>query len=101
MGGVKDERKEEPKAGVVYEIKCKDCENTYIGETTRNAGVRAKEHYSHARNGRLDQSAVADHAWTGTKSTGRQRLSRLVKGTESGRLKSRGYCREERRLGKR
>ena len=33
----------------------------------------------------------------GTKSTGRQRLSRLVKGTESGRLKSRGYCREERR----
>ena len=100
MGGVKDERKGKQKAGVVYEIKCKDCEKTYIGETARNAGVRAKEHYSHARNGRLDQSAVAEHAWTGTKSTGRQRLLRSVKETESGRLRSCGYCREGRRLGK-
>ena len=67
MGGVKDERKDEQKAVVVYEIKCKDCEKTYIGETARNAGVKAKEHYSHARNGRLDQSAMAEHAWTGHK----------------------------------
>ena len=79
MGGVKDERKEEQKAGVVYEIKCKDCEKTYIGETARNAGVRAKEHYSHARNGRLDQSAVAEHAWTGHEIvTWPERLSRSV-----------------------
>ena len=49
----------------MYEIKCKDCEKTYIGETARNAGVRAKEHYSHSRNGQLDQSVVAEHAWTG------------------------------------
>ena len=67
MGGVKDERKDEQKAGAVYEIQCKYCEKTYIGETARNAVVRAKEHYSHARNGRLDQSAVAEHAWTGHK----------------------------------
>ena len=32
----------------------------------------------------------------GTKSTGRQRLSRSVKETENARLNSRGYCREER-----
>ena len=49
----------------MYDIKCKDCGKTYIGETARNASVRAKEHYSHARKGRLDQSAVAKHAWTG------------------------------------
>ena len=49
---------------MVYEIKCKDCEKTYIEETAINAGVKAKEHFSHARNGRLDQSAVAEHAWT-------------------------------------
>ena len=67
MSGVKDERKDEQKAGVVYEIKCKDCEKTYIGETARSAGVRAKEHYSRARNGRLGQSAVAEHARTGHK----------------------------------
>ena len=41
MGGVKDEQK----VGMVYELKCKDCEKTYIGETARNAGVRAKEHF--------------------------------------------------------
>ena len=53
--------------GKIYQIKCKDYEKTYIGEAARNAGVRAKEHYSHARNGRLDQSAVAECAWTGHK----------------------------------
>ena len=96
MGGVKDERKNEQKAGVVYEIKCKDCEKTYIGERARNAGERAKEHYFHARNAQPWQNMRG----RGTKSTGRQRLSRSVKETENGRLKSRGYCREETRLEK-
>ena len=65
MGGVKDKRKDEQKAEVVHETECKGCEKTYIGEMARNANIRAKEHCSHATNGRLDPSAVAEHVWTG------------------------------------
>ena len=53
------------KAGVVYEIKCGDCEKCYIGETGRNADTRVKEHRAHARNGHPELSAVAEHAWEG------------------------------------
>ena len=32
------------KNGVTYEIKCKKCDEIYIGETARNAYTRGKEH---------------------------------------------------------
>ena len=48
--------------GVVYRVKCKDCEDEYIGETLRSMKVRMKEHERHMRFGRIDESAVAEHA---------------------------------------
>ena len=42
MEGIKDKEEEGKKAGVVYEIKCNTCNKSYIGETGRNAEIRAK-----------------------------------------------------------
>ena len=53
----------EKKNGVVYEVKCQDCEATYIGETLRSQKKRLSEHRWHAKpGGRFDLSAVAEHA---------------------------------------
>ena len=65
MEGIKDKEEEGKKAGVVYEITCNTCNKSYIGETGRNAEIRAKEHRAHARNGHPEQSAVAQHALEG------------------------------------
>ena len=65
MDGVKDKEEKGQKAGVVYEIKCGDCEKCYIGETGRNTDTRVKEQRAHARNGHPELSAVAEHAWEG------------------------------------
>ena len=43
MKGVKDERKSHEKAGMVYEMRYKIREKTYIGETARSAYIRGKE----------------------------------------------------------
>ena len=100
MGGVNDERKEEQKARVVYEIKCKDCEKTYIGEMARNAGVRGKEHYSHARHGRLDQSAMAEHPWTGHKIDWAPMVIAVSERNRERKIKEVWLLREEKRLEK-
>ena len=47
---------------MVYAIHCQDCEAAYIGETGRTTSVRVVEHLAHARHGRVDLSAAADHA---------------------------------------
>ena len=64
-------------AGIVYEIPCKTCEKSYVGETGRLSGTRKKEHRDEAkkktvtkytRAARKDSesivfdSAVAEHA---------------------------------------
>ena len=41
---------------------CKDCPAVYVGETTRTAEQRAKEHRDHTNKGRIDMSAIAKHA---------------------------------------
>ena len=41
---VKDRRELNDRAGVVYEIECKDCDKTYVGETGRKIGTRMNEH---------------------------------------------------------
>ena len=46
--GVKDKEEEGQRTGLVYEIKCGDCEKCYIGETGRNPDKRVKEHHAHA-----------------------------------------------------
>ncbi len=43
----KDKVKKEEKAGVVYKIKCNECEATYIGETERTLRKRITEHHRH------------------------------------------------------
>ena len=53
----KDTIPKEDQCGLVYHIKCKDCDDTYIGETGRNMGVRFKEHTS--RKG--TNSAIKEH----------------------------------------
>ena len=76
---VKDKQDNEDKAGVVYEIPCKNCDKTYIGETGRRFGTRKKEHKTETdkvtgrkftRTARIDsqnsesKSSIADHAAT-------------------------------------
>ena len=41
---VKNRRPEEARRGVVYEVPCRDCNRTYIGETGRSLQERLKEH---------------------------------------------------------
>ena len=65
MVNAKDKRDELEKSGLVYSMKCNDCDQVYVGETARNAKVRAKEHRALARNGHLELSAVAEHSLKG------------------------------------
>lgn len=41
------------KSGVIYQIRCSECGNTYIGETSRPLGIRIKEHLAGKRRGNL------------------------------------------------
>ena len=50
----KDKIKNDEKAGVVYHIKCGDCDVTYVGETERRLNKRIKEHHR-------DSSPVGHH----------------------------------------
>ena len=53
----KDKIQKEQQCGLIYHITCKDCDETYVGETGRNMGIRFKEHTS--RKG--TNSAVKEH----------------------------------------
>ena len=46
--------------GVTYEVKCKRCDCVYIGETSRNAYTRGKEHASDVNN-RRENSPLYTH----------------------------------------
>ena len=48
--------------GVVYAVGCKECKEVYIGETKRKAHQRIREHKADTRIGRVDKSAIAEHA---------------------------------------
>ena len=62
MRGAKDTTPAECQPGVVYAIGCKDCPKIYIGETSRTARQRVKEHREHVKKGAVEKSAVADDA---------------------------------------
>ena len=67
LAGVKDPVDEVDRAGIVYALERNDCEHAYMGETGRSLRTRVKEYVAHARNGRTDLSATAEHAWSGHK----------------------------------
>ena len=56
----KDEITVEEKCGVIYNIKCKDCDTDYIGETARKLGTRLNEHRKSVQACDL-KSAVSEH----------------------------------------
>ena len=49
------------KSGVVYEVKCEDCDDSYIGESGRCLEVRIGEHKRHVKKGEVGRSAIAEH----------------------------------------
>ena len=58
---VKDKDPLLKKAGVVYKTPC-SCGIEYIGET-RNLETCLKEHQEATRQGEIEKSAIAEHAW--------------------------------------
>ena len=59
---VKNARSELKMKEVVYEVPCKDCECSYIGETGRNLQKRLTEHKAAVRRGDRN-NGIAVHAW--------------------------------------
>ena len=47
--------------GVVYALGCGDCNKVYVGETTRTAKQRTREHKCHTNAGHPELSAIAEH----------------------------------------
>ena len=58
---LKDCIPEEKKRSVVYEVPCKDCGKTYIGETKRTLKVRLSEHKQAVKRGD-PKNGIAVHA---------------------------------------
>ena len=53
----KDQTPKENQCGLIYHIKCQNCDQDYIGETGRNMGVRFKEHTTRKNT----NSAIKEH----------------------------------------
>ena len=51
------------KHNVIYQIKCRDCDATYIDHTGRNLSQRVKEHHTATIKGLVNNSGIAQHAW--------------------------------------
>jgi hypothetical protein len=54
------DKKEKINCGI-YQLKCKQCNSQYIGESERDIGIRLMEHEAHTRNNNVKLSAVALH----------------------------------------
>ena len=57
----KDQLPVESVTHAVYTIRCKTCEEEYVGETLRAVSVRCKEHRDAIRLGHTEKSAGAEH----------------------------------------
>ena len=64
MTNAKDKGKLEDRQGAVYEIKCCDCQASYIGETGRNLSTRLTEHKLATRNGDVNNHIAEHHLQT-------------------------------------
>lgn len=60
----KDSIPKEKLRGVVYQIKCKDCESAYVGQTKRQLATRIKEHHNNLRHNTA-LSVVSQHRLQG------------------------------------
>jgi len=60
---VKDPVPPEKASGLVYSISCRECSDTYIGQTGRLLGTRLAEHRAAVKYAKTDVSAVAEHVW--------------------------------------
>ena len=60
LGSPKDPIEEKEKSGV-YEIKCGDCEKSYIGQTKRNIKTRFNEHINYYKYNHLGSSGLGNH----------------------------------------
>ena len=58
----KDRPKETKTKGIVYKVKCRSCDFTYIGETKRSWNSRGGEHKPGTNNNK--ESAIKDHVET-------------------------------------
>ena len=57
----KDPIQEKETYGVIYQVPCKNCEESYIGQTKRNINTRLKEHRTAVKKGRIQKSALSEH----------------------------------------
>ena len=57
----KDPVPKENRSGVIYQIPCSRCPQTYIGQTGRTLGQRLKEHQRAGRDRNTSTSALANH----------------------------------------
>ena len=57
----KDPIPPDSRKGVVYKIRCKDCFQSYIGQTGRTLSCRIKEHKRAVSQGDSNASALAEH----------------------------------------
>ena len=62
LGYPRDPVSKEEQSGVIYRIKCKECDGEYIGETARQLNIRTKENQANVRYGRMKRSALAEHS---------------------------------------
>ena len=85
---------------MVYDIKCGDCDECYIGETGRSVEIRVKEHCAHARNGRPELSPVAEHALTGHQIEWKPRIVERAEKTTVRRIKEALCIHESNKKGK-
>ena len=58
----KDRIKKEDHTGVIYQVSCTTCNESYIGQTGRTMGHRIKEHRRALISADAPYSAVAEHA---------------------------------------
>ena len=64
LTNVKDKDKPDDRQGVVYKIKCCDCQASYIGETDRNLSTRLTEHKGANRNDDVNNHIAEHHLQT-------------------------------------
>ena len=63
----KDSTETSRKTGVIYNIKCKDCDHEYVGETGRTVATRVNEHRTKEESAVLEHMSATGHRidWNG------------------------------------